>query len=76
MSTLQPKEAEKLALHIAAALGEPDNYEYYLKFIDYIPKEFLLEKLAYVLSRSDIDNKAAYFNPILKSYGKPRYSRR
>jgi len=76
MSTLTPKEEQKLCQHIAAALGEPDNYEYYLKFAAYIPKEFLLEKLAYVLSRSDIENKAAYFNPILKSYGRPRNSRR
>ncbi len=79
MNQLTPQEEYKLASDLAAALGEPNNVDYYLKFTPIIPKEYLLEKLAYVLSKpqGEIDNKAAYFNSILKSYGRKerRYSR-
>ena len=69
MNKLTPQEEHKLASHIATALAEPGNVDYYLKFTSHIPKDYLLEKLAYVLSKDDIDNKAAYFNSILLSYG-------
>ena len=69
MNHLTPQEEHKLASHIATALAEPGNIDYYLKFVSDIPKDYLLEKLAYVLSKDDIDNKAAYFNSILLSYG-------
>ena len=78
MNNLTPQEEYNLASHLASALGEPQNIEYYLKFTSVIPKERLLEKLAYVLSRpeGEIENKAAYYNSILKSYGKPSVPRR
>jgi len=72
MNNLTPQEEQKLASDIASALGEPNNVDYYLKFTGMIPKEYLLEKLAYVLSKpeGEIENRAAYFNSILKSYGR------
>jgi hypothetical protein len=69
MNHLTTQEAKSLASQIASALGEPGNVEYYLKYVQQIPKDYLLEKLSYVLSKEDIDNKAAYFNSILISYG-------
>jgi hypothetical protein len=69
MNHLTHEEEYRLALHIATALGEPNNVDYYLRFTGVIPKDYLLEKLAYVLSAGEIENKAAYYNSILKSYG-------
>jgi|SRR6185437_3179530 len=72
MQHLSHKEEYALANKLAEALNEPHNLPLYVKFAQTVPKDYLLKKLAYVLSKDDIENKAAYFNSIVNTYA-PRH---
>ena len=69
MNQLTPNQEYALAKKLSEALNEPENFPLYLKFAKTVSKEFLLEKLSYVLSKDDILNKAAYFNSVVNTYG-------
>ena len=69
MNQLLPNQEYALAKKLSEALNEPENFPLYLKFAKTVPKEFLLKKLSYVLSKDHIENKAAYFNSAVNTYG-------
>jgi len=69
MNNLTPNQEYALAKKLSEALNEPENFPLYLKFAKTVDKEFLLQKLKYVLSKDGIENKAAYFNSVVNTYG-------
>ena len=60
----------KLAHEIAKALDDMKSIDWHIACTKKFSESFLRDKVSYVLSRSDIDNPAGYYNHLLKIYGK------
>ncbi len=58
-----------LAYEIAHALNDLKSIDWHISRAKLYPASLLREKLAYVLSRKDIDNPAGYYNKLIKLYG-------
>ncbi len=69
---------KKLAYEIASTLGDLSEIAFHEELVAQHSESFLREKLAYVLSRNDIDNRAGYYIRIVtgrRPHGKKKYSR-
>ena len=66
------KESKELALayEIAHALNDLKSIDWHISCTKKFPESLLREKLAYVLSKQDIDNPAGYYNSLIQRHGK------
>ncbi len=65
----QTKEVA-LAYEIAHALDDLKSIDWHISCAKKYPHSLLREKLVYVLSRKDIDNRPGYYNKLIQLYGK------
>ena len=66
----------KLAYEIAGILDDLESIDWHKENSRTLPESLLRAKLKYVLGRSDIANKAAYYNTLIKYAKSPRHKPR